>query len=229
MNNDKLFDELFDTLLDSAAKQYDSVPEPDLPEEKTVDFSENHEKNMEKLFAAYRKRNFLLKAGRYAIRIASCMIILAVLSGITIISMDSKLITKGKNFVFNSRETSADIKFYDENELSPYFFDELILEYIPDGFSLSRVDQTGTLQCMYFENNGEELSISVCDINSTISVTNGIYSERIEINDFDCYYVEDTDISLLVTHTDDRVYIIRGLVTKDEFVKIVQNLKLNED
>ena len=52
-NSNDFFDKMFDELLEEAAKQCDSEPEPDLPKEQDVVFSERHNENMKKIFAAY--------------------------------------------------------------------------------------------------------------------------------------------------------------------------------
>ena len=231
MNNnrrsDDFFDRMFDTLLTEAAKEYDAEPEPDLPEEQDVVFSERHEKNMKKIFSAYRRKEFILSMGIHAKRIAACVGILAILSGIAVVSVDSKFCTNVKNFIFNIHDIDTDISFIDDNPNGTYAFNGIILEYIPDGFRASYTKQTDTIENIHFENDKNKFDITIRDINSGISVdTENSNFEQLNINGFECLFSETDEWRILTTHTDEKICTIRGDISRDEFIKIVQNLKI---
>lgn len=218
-------------LLDEAAKDYDSKPESDLPDDvelPDVTFSEQHEKKMNKIFAAERRKYALKRAGMYASRVAACIGAFAIISCITLVGVNSEFRADIKNFIFNKNDTNIDIRVSDENPTDTYSFGNITLKYIPAGFSVSHTKETGEIKRIHFQNNQKKFDIIIRSIDSDVSIDTEISNfERLDINGMDCFYSGDSNNSMLIIYTGKEICTVYGNISKDDTVQIAQNLKID--
>ncbi|HIU57341.1 MAG TPA: DUF4367 domain-containing protein, partial [Candidatus Ornithomonoglobus merdipullorum] len=206
MNEKDTFDKILDTLIDEAIPIVESMPDEDLPDEIPVEYSEDFEKRMKKIFATERKkirRKQILKNVR---RIAACFAIFIVVSGITVMSV-SALRVKILNLIFNSQETNTEVQFEDSDQSNDYDNVGLELMYVPDGFEIVRKDIQDKTVYLRFENDDLYFSVTLTESTGTISLdTEDANVEEININGNKALYAEKSTLKTLTGMIEDYSY-----------------------
>ncbi len=217
------FDKILDSLIDEALPIVESMPDKNLPEEKDVVFSKEFEERMDKLFAKERKKRKRKAAAKCLRYIAASIAVVLVISGTTVMSVDA-LRVKVMNFIFNTHETNTEISVDEEaNDFDAY---EISLGYIPDGFKLKENRSTDGILYLHYECDDEYFYVNVQNVNGVVSInTEDAYVENITLNGMEAIYSENDTVKTLVFHNEKKMYSIMGTISKDELIKISDNLK----
>lgn len=226
MADEKMNEKLFETVLYQALKEVESEPNPDLPLDEDVEFSEAHKKRMKKLFDAERKklrRKGYIKTFKY---MAACLGLLIVVSSVTVMSV-SALRIRVLNFIFNTEQTNTEITSSEETEDHVYDDEELSIEYLPDGFVLQTQKTTDQITYLCFGNGVDTIDFLIYPTDGTTSVdTENAISEKMVINGYDCLYSEIEHEKMLTVFNSYSTIVISSTINKNEIIKIAQNLKI---
>lgn len=225
MSKKETFDKIFDALLDEAIETIESQPDVNLPEETEVTFSKRHEERMRKLFAKERAKAKRKKIYRHIQRMAACFLALILVSGVTVMSVDA-LRVRFLNFVFDTEDIRTIINL--EEEGSRYSNEDVILEYIPEGFVLDKESVDATKIYLKFKRDEEYFSVSISETYLSKSIdTENASCEKMTINDMEAMYSENDNKKVLVLHDDEYIYTIKSNISKKEIVEIAQKIKNN--
>lgn len=225
MSDRNIYDKAFDLLLHEALSEVESEENVNLPDELDVDFSDEHKAKMKKIFDRERKKIWRKKVYKTAQRIAACAAVFIVISGITIMSVDAWRI-RFLNFVFNNQQTNTEISMTSIPEENIYETDTLLIGYIPDRFTLTKNSKTDALLYLNFDNGANQIRITVVssDTTTNIDTEDAVYEEML-INDNKALYAEKNGQRIVVICTYENVITIQGDISKDEIIKVAQNLK----
>ena len=226
INRKDTFDKVFDTLLNEALSDVESEPNPDLPEEMDFEFSAEHKAKMKRIFDGEKKKIWRKQLYKSVSHIVACLIVLIVISGVTIMSVDALKI-RFLNFVFNTNQTNTEITVSEETESGMYETDELLLGYIPTGFNLKTQKISPNMIRLVFNNESDNIVISVYSSNGMMSIDteDSDYYENFDINDFKALYVENKNGHTLTMYNDSIMCIIKSTISKKEIVEIAQNFR----
>jgi hypothetical protein len=137
-----------------------------MPEPEKVEFSKEHEEKMRKIFKKERNKLFFKKISKYSKRVAIFFLALAVVSGVTIFSVEAWRI-RVMNFIIEMNQTHSEIKFSEEiTKGNSYKSNEITLGYIPEGFELERRDVSAGGIDLIFTGKENYFVFSMDDINS---------------------------------------------------------------
>ncbi len=224
--NKELFEKMFDNVLDSALAKMAAEPDPELPDDEPVEFSEEHKNKIEQIFNRAKKRERKLMFRNNVKRAAICAAVLILLLGITAMSVGA-VRNRILNFIHNIEETNAKIGISNELTEETYSDENITLNYIPYGFSLENKYAGNTIAELKFSNNKQYFSVIVVDEYGKDTIdTENAEIQRIEINGTDCYYIENEKGISLVLYNNNKICIIQGDIEKDEIIKIAQNLEI---
>lgn len=195
------------------------------PEEDIV-FSKEHEKKMQKLFRKDRNK-LLMKKVKKVSKIAACiLLVLTVGTGVTIFSVEAWRV-KFLNFVFEVEQPNTDYNF-SETGGTTFNNDEVQLNYLPMGFDLVEDVTTQNAICLTFANGDIYFRIDVedIDINASTDTENAI-TEGIRINEmYEAIYITNPNVNTLIWHNYEYSFSISGNITKEEFIKIAENIEI---
>ena len=135
---EKIVDKVIDTLIDEAsAEAYRKEADYNAPE---VNFSPEHERNMQKLFRKER-RKYNLRCATVVTGKVACLLLIAVIAmSVTIYNVDA-LRTKFFNYFFVKEAPDTEISFT-ETKQNSFSNDMLNIGYIPEGFEITK-DKSG--------------------------------------------------------------------------------------
>ncbi len=226
MNEQERLESMLDEIMKDAASAAaedlgNQIPEPD----EDVTFSAEHEAAMHKLFMAERKRLRRKKWVSYSKRAACIILVLAILSGITVFSVEAWRV-KFLNFVFHTEEPNTDYNFSEPGTM--FQNDEITLGYIPEGFELQKNANSDDAIKMMFSNGDNYFMFSVNkdDVDSSIDTENGMV-EKIKINGYEGVYTSNKNINAVIWYNNDYVFRITGDISKAELVHIAENIKIS--
>lgn len=225
MNEQERLESMLDEIMKDAASAAaedlgNQIPEPD----EDVTFSAEHEAAMHKLFMAERKRLRRKKWVSYSKRAACIILVLAILSGITVFSVEAWRV-KFLNFVFHTEEPNTDFNFSSPD--TSFQNDEITLGYIPEGFTLAEDHSTETSVELFFDTDEQYFSISINSIDSNFSIdTENGSIEHITVNGVEAIFTSNHNINALVWHTQDYSFTILGNISKEDIIKIAENIKI---
>ena len=223
--SDTAFDKMLDSLIDEAIPAACSVPDKDLPEEMDVDFSPEFEERIQKLFKNERRKERRKKLLRYSRNAAACFIVFVVVLSVSLMSVEAFRV-KFLNLVYSGNKTRTVMSF--ETPISNrYESDNVILEYVPEGFSLKQSKMAGQLLYLNFDNGDEYFDMDLCGAGTVLAIDSENGSvEEVTINGMDGLYGESDAVKSVVFAIDDRACTIQGTIEKEENIRIAQNLKL---
>ncbi|MDD4780223.1 MAG: DUF4367 domain-containing protein [Tissierellia bacterium] len=190
------------------------------------EFSERHIKEIEKLFARERKDHFHRKLKFFSKRVAIILLIITALSAVTIGSVDA-LRVRFINFIIEMRERDTDIKFIDDSMKSiSYSFENITLEYIPEGFELEKSSAIEQNLNLKFVKGQEYFNLNSRDISNSFSIdTENASVKQLLINGRDALYSIKENNKILVWHDDNMAYIMTGNISETDMIKIAENIK----
>lgn len=221
---EKIVDKVLDTLIDEAsAEAYRKEAEYNAPE---VNFSPEHERNMQKLFKNERRKYNLRRATVVTSKIAVFIILLAVISVSISPRVVEALKTKFLNFFYDKDAPNTEIRFSD-TEHNSYSNDMVDIGYISEGFDI-KIDRMGK-DNLFLNFEKEEsyisLNMSTMDFKTAINTEKGTL-ENIKINNCDGVYIVSTNISAILWNDGIYTYRILSNIEKEELLKIAESISI---
>lgn len=226
MRDNKILDKLFEELIDEAANIAAENLGKSIPEPKKVEFSKEHEEKMKKLFKKERNKSFFRKVSKYLKRVAIFFVILILGLSIVISGVEAWRI-RVMNFIIEMNQTNTDIKFVEDDLKGDYYHsDEIIFEYIPEGFKLENSDVQNNRIYLTFRNNEYGFSFTMRSIDASLSIdTENSAVQRFNINGNRALYSTNRNVNILVWHDEEYSYNLTGSIEKKELIKIAENVK----
>ncbi len=190
-------------------------------------FSKSSEKAFKKQLRKYNALCTLRAIGKYSSRAACILLAVAVVSGVTIMSVRG-LRSEVLNFIFDSKTPNSVISFDDgTNEYKDtniYSSEKVDLNYIPEGFVLlQKTDSKGRLH-LYFKNNDKYLQFSIQNLLGNGRVdTEEIDAEIITINDTDAFLISKPEVNMILWNNENSIIRITSNLDKNEAIKVAEN------
>ena len=217
---EKIVDKVLDTLIDEAsAEAYKKEADYNAPE---VNFSPEHERNMQKLFKNERRRYNLRRAYSVAGKVACLLLVVLVAMSITIYNVDA-LRTKFFNFFFVKEAPNTKITFT-ETKQNSFSNDMVSIGYIPEGFEIT-FDRTGIDNLFLKFKNGSkyiQLKSNNLSLKMAINTETGIL-ENIKIKGYEGIYILNGTETILLWHDGVYTYRINSNLEKNEIVKMAES------
>ena len=221
-NND-ILDKALDTLFEEASKTILESDGMDTEVEK-VEFSSEHNENMDKLFRDMRRKERLRAFPKKAMRVAGIVILVVALISGTIYSVEAWR-NKFLNFMFDSEAPKTEIKFGDTKQEELYK-ERVHLGYIPDGFKLVENTVSPKNVFLVFANDKMYFQIKMSELRANGSVnTKDGSAENININNYEGVFLKNKNENILIWHDSKYVFRISSNLDKYELVKIAENIK----
>lgn len=221
-NND-ILDKALDTLFEEASKTILESDGMDTEVEK-VEFSSEHNENMDKLFREMRRKERLRAFPKKAMRVAGIVVLVVAFISGTIYSVEAWR-NKFFNFILDLNSPDSAIEFKD-NKQEELYKERVDLEYIPEGMELVENEVSKNSTSLVFANKDVyfKLKINQLKANSRIN-TEDVSAENIDINNYPGVFLKNEKENTLIWH--DSKYVIRIIsnLEKQEMVKIAQNIK----
>ncbi len=122
---------------------------------------------------------------------------------------------------FNAVETvmiKLDGRYEDEN---------IILDYIPEGFNLTEKFSTEMHIDLTLENENQMITFGMHPINSTkIIDTENAKIEELFINGYDAIYSSNENVNILVWIDGEKKFSLTGKISQKEMIKIAKNTQI---
>lgn len=220
---DCAFDMLFDEAVQQVGLQEARTLGATAAEEPQVSFSDAHTQKMKAVFRKEKRKPQLKKAMAYTKRVACVLLAVALISGITIGSVEAWR-SKFLNFIFNEDQPNTDYR-YAESKDTTYSNDSISLGYIPAGFVLE-YDHSSTRDAdLRFTNQNTYFSVMSADTDLKNSVdTENAMIENLLVNEKEAVYITKENLNILVWSDDIYSYVIYGNISKDELLKIAKKI-----
>ena len=190
---------------------------PDIVPE--AEYTKNHEKWKKKLFNKMRDNRY----HRFTTKTVKVMLVAAVLSALLLTAF---VIPSSREYIIDNFDIFSRYKITENNNNSVN--GEITVGYIPEGFELvNKHIASKTIILEYKDSN--EVAINIMKSSSRNEVdfdTEYGKLENIVIdNQTYTYFVDENDFYYLVWNRNDYVYQIHGSISKDELLKIAENVK----
>jgi hypothetical protein len=226
MSNNKTLDKILDDIIEKAAITAAENLGKNMPEPEKVEFSKEHEEKMRKIFKKERNKLFFKKISKYSKRVAIFFLALAVVSGVTIFSVEAWRI-KVMNFIIEMNQTHSEIKFSEEiTKGNSYKSNEITLGYIPEGFELERRDVSAGGIDLIFTGKENYFVFSMDDINSKMGIdTENASVKKMTVNGREAFYSSNDNVNILVWHDEESSYTLSGKIEEKEIFRIAENIK----
>nr|WP_312576973.1 DUF4367 domain-containing protein [Sedimentibacter sp.] len=190
------------------------------------EFSQKHEEAILKMFKKDHKSQFYCRIGTYSKRAAVVFFAIIVISVIAISSV-SALRARFMNFILEMTQYDTDINFTDNaSKADSYKFDEITLEYVPEGFKLEKSELRKNHVYLAFGKEQGYFNFSTMDIGGSLSIdTEEANIKELIINEMDALYSENDNARILVWHDSETSYILTGNISERELIKIAEHIK----
>ena len=221
--NDVL-EKAFDMMLDEAALIADEELGRELeePDEELI-FSKEHEEKMEKLFRTERQKHMRAKFLKYSKRAACVFLAVVVVSGAAVMSVEAWRV-KFLNFVLDAGAPNTDFDFNDDQS-SSYANEIVSLGYIPEGFGIVTNKESSRGLFLEFKNSDKYFCFDLTNINVSASVdTENGTAEKMKINGYEAVFIDNPDTNILIWHDNTYAFDIIGNISKEEIIKIAENV-----
>lgn len=229
MNKQETFDKILDALTDEAVSIVDSTPDKDIPEERPVEFSEDLEQKIQRIFDDERRRVRRHGRRRYVRRICICAAVITALLAAAVMSVGA-LRNAVIEMIFNTTDVGTDINFVEapapDEPVDPE--SKAGFGYLPEGFVLVKEDVKSRMENYMYENGEQYFYVGITQITdggSTTIDTENAEIEYMTINGWQAIYSEKPEVQILFWADDAYSYCISGNIGRDEIVQIAQNLK----
>ena len=224
MGENKKLNQILDEIIDDAARAaVEDIGNRMSDPQEEMEFSERHEKIMQQLFQKERKKARKKKWISYTKRAACFLLLLVVVSGITIFSVDAWRI-KFLNFVLESGEPNTNYNFNEGG--NTYSDEEITLGYLPEGFELVENTSNRESITLTFAKDDWYFTFTVNSIDATSSVdTQDGSAERITINGNEAIFTTNPNMNAVIWHDDKYSYRVIGNITKEELIQIAKNVE----
>lgn len=225
-NNDDIFEKAFEEMLKEAAKRADKRLGGQLEEPKEeIVFSEEHERKVEKLFRLERRKRINKKLIKYTKRCACILIVCCIaVTAVGVIKVDA-LRTRFLRLLYEPDALNSDIDFIGDK--TNYYADDYIhISYIPDGFKMT--ESSHEVGVGYtFQNNNQYFTLDANNIETAgFNVdTEDMEIENLKIQNNDAIYLTKPRVNILVWSDDDTAYVLCGNISKEDIIKIAENIR----
>ena len=219
---EKLQEEMFDVMLRYAAEQAGEEFADEQKANEPVEFSQRHQKEMEKLFKQMEERR---PAFFYVKRIAAVFVVLAVVTVTSVMSVDAWR-AKLLNFFTKPSETNTEVRYgEDAPKGNTYSTDMVTLNYIPEGMQIKESFSRQNEEVIDFV-NGEK--IFKLRVSRTVSVsfmdTEDKVTEKVSVNGAEAYLLINEDKTALKWSFENKAYTLIGNLDKETLLKIAENI-----
>ncbi len=219
---EKLQEEMFDVMLRYAAEQAGEEFADEQPADEPVEFSQRHQKEMEKLFKQMEEHR---PPVFYAKRIAAAFVILAVIAVTSVMSVDAWR-AKLLNFFIKPSETNTEVRYEEDAPTDGIEFSEMVtLDYIPVGMQITE-ERKGKKDVALLFSKGEEFF--KLRVSKTVSVsyidTEDKTTEKISLNGTEAYLLTTEKEYVLKWNRENKAYTLIGNLDKETLLKIAENI-----
>lgn len=221
--NDSIFDKALDSMIAEAAKRADK----ELGEQadcmyESIEFSEKHEKKMNRLFAKVRRRQKLVKFSKYSRRAACVLIAVCVAGGVSLFSVKAWR-NRVLNFVFDSKATHTDFEIVDSTQT--FKNDYITVGYLPKGFELENDVSSSALTTVVFANDDDSIKICKYAVDSSLTIdTENSEVEEILIHSHYGKYIKNPRFNSVAWYTDEWIYQIISTLDRAETIRIAESI-----
>ena len=221
LDKDRNYEEkMMDALLKHAAEVAESELVDEATDERPVEFSARHEKQMEELFRAVRpEKPRLIRPKRIMILVAALIALFAVGT----VALKPTIM----NFFLKTSETNTEIRFGEEEPVGDtYETEDVTLGYVPAGMQMVENSRGNTNINIKFqkENLFFHLRAKKDKLTFFMDNENGS-SETIQINGNEAYLLNRDGQINIKWNTNEWTYTILGNLEKSELIKIAENIK----
>ncbi len=218
---EKIVDKVIDTLIDEAsAEMYRKEADYNAPE---VDFSPEHERNMQKLFRKERHKYNLRRATVVTSKVACILLVVLVAMSVAIYNVDA-LRTKFFNYFFVKDAPDTEIRFT-ETKQNSFSNDMVSIGYIPEKFEL--IENKVGINNMFLKfKNGEkffQVKRNNDSLKMAINTEKGTL-ENIQVKGYDGVYIAKSIERIILWHDGVYTYRINSNLVKNEIVKIAESI-----
>ena len=218
---EKIVDKVIDTLIDEvSAEAYRKEADYNAPE---VNFSPEHERNMQKLFRKERHKYNLRRAYSVAGKVACLLLVAAIALSVTIYNVDA-LRTKFFNYFFVKEAPNTKITFT-ETKQNSYSNNMVSIGYIPEGFEVTK-DKSG-IDNVFLKFKNEEKFFQIKrnkdSLRMAINTEKGIL-ENTKVNSFEGVYIVNNNAKVLLWHDGIYTFRLAGNLEKEEILKIAKSI-----
>lgn len=224
MTNNEAFDRALDILIDEAVSIVNDKDGNALTADMDIEFSDEHEAKMKRLFKKKRNERLKSRALIYGKRAACICLVALIVAGTSVFSVEAWR-ARFLNFFFDEDAPNSEYNF---NELGgTYYSDDYIsLEYIPWGFEVAKSNETENIIQLLFKNEELYLMVSVSSTGGQGSIdTEDATVSRIGIDNCEAILVEKDDVNQILWQNGDHEFYIAGNISSNEIIKIAKNLK----
>lgn len=221
--------DMFDVAIkDAATRAFDEYNKSlDISDEE-VDFSEEHKKNMEKLFADYRRKERARKIRRISSRAACVVAALSIVSATAMIGAGAWRL-KLMNFIFDPKAPGTEINFND-NGGTTYSDEYVRLNYVPFGFKMTEQSKNSQCDMLAFEYGEKYFTVIMGTIDSQPNIdTENVVFENVTVNGYEGVFTSKKNGNLLLWHDDYNMFIINGNISEEEIMKIAKCIQVLEN
>jgi len=225
-NNKSVSDKIFDGILDIVAPIAEErigakIPEPT----EEIIFSKEHQRKMQKLFAAERNKIRRKTALKYTIRIAAVFLILITIATVAIASVEAWRV-RFRNFIIDLRADHTVIDFRDDFAEDTFEIYDFYFGYMPDGFEFVRSMSLDNFLMVEFRNEDLNFRVSIRDIDAGLAIdTEDADIQRITINGHQAFFSTNDNINILVWHDNEYSYRLEGNIEKNQIILIAENIQ----
>lgn len=228
--NNNTFDKVFDALLSEAANDYvnDMGNQLDGDQLQNIEFSAEHNRRINKLFAKRRLSQKIIKFSKLATGAACVLLVLLVASTAAIFSVEAWRNTV-INYIFDPDAPGTFFGFGD-NEGGQYYCEKgMLLKYIPKGFELKEDGSNNRhINLLFVDENDNYFSVGTRGLDGVWSVdTEDSEVKEIVINGQKAITITNHKTNAIIWYDSRFAYTIHGNIAQQELLKIVKNIETN--
>lgn len=232
-------DKKLDELLDEAIPIY--LKRKDVPKNEEISFSEEHEKNMQKIFESVDKKEKVHETIKIMCKVAAVFICAIVILGMTEPSNSAWKFKITEFFVKEEKESEYSWVVYgDSGDSYELNFDAqrdvnkkykiTFMNYLPDGYTLSINVDNKRIKYFKLKNDNKEISVKISkEVNLKTLDTENADSEEDIINGITMAHYSKKDTCSYAWFKDNYLFRFYGEnVEHEEMTKIIENINYDE-
>jgi len=219
---EKLQEEMFDVMLRYAAEQAGEEFADEQPIGEPVEFSQRHQKEMEKLFKQMEERR---PAFFYVKRIAAVFVILAMVTVTSVMSVDAWR-AKLLNFFTKPSQTNTEVRYEEGAPKGGKHYGEMVtLEYVPEGMRIKERFTRQNEEVLDFVNGEKFFKLRVARAGAISYMdTEDKTTEKVSVNGAEAYLLINEDKTALKWSFENKAYTLIGNLDKETLLKIADNI-----
>ncbi len=213
-------EKMMDALLKHAAEVAESELLDEATDERPVEFSARHEKQMEELFRDVTpEKPRLLRPKRILILVAALIMLFAVGT----VALKPTIL----NFFLKTSETNTEIRFGEEEPVGDTYETEgVTFGYVPEGMQMVESIRGDKGVSFQFQKNNLYFQIRIASSNSLLNSDNeNSASKKVVINNKEYFLQEKDENIFIVWNTEQTTYTLLGNLVQTELLKIAENIK----